>query len=193
MKAPTAARLAWSLCVACVVGVGGSIVLQVLNGTAGLGISAPARRAGVLRRWCPGGCPPDTNPVGWLLLAAGLCLAVPSFDESYARYTLVTAPGSLPGAMVAAWAQVVQFGLVAILAIFLPLYFPTGRLLSPRWRPILWSGIGYLLFAVVGNVLQPGPQEWLPGAAAARNPVVYLPAGEPLGGRCCVSDSSLIR
>jgi hypothetical protein len=70
--------------------------------------------------------------------------------------------------------------MVAILGIFLPLYFPTGRLLSRRWRPILWAGIGYLVFAILGNVLQPGPVEWLPGAAPAPNPVVYLPAAKPL-------------
>jgi hypothetical protein len=37
MKAATAARLAWALCVACLVGLGASLLLQVLNGTAGLG------------------------------------------------------------------------------------------------------------------------------------------------------------
>ena len=31
-----------------------------------------------------------------------------------------------------------------------------------------------------GNNLQPGPEDWLPGAAAVRNPVVYLPAIKPL-------------
>jgi hypothetical protein len=72
--------------------------------------------------------------------------------------------------------------MVAILAIFLPLYFPTGRLLSRRWRPIVWAGIGYLLCAIAGNVLMPGPVEWLPGAAAAPNPVVHLPAAKPLFG-----------
>jgi hypothetical protein len=68
---------------------------------------------------------------------------------------------------------------VAILAIFLPLYFPTGRLLSPRWRPILWLGIAYL-GAVLANALQPGPEAWLGGYPPARNPVVYLPAAKPL-------------
>jgi hypothetical protein len=181
MKAPTAARLAWSLCVACVVGGGGSIVLQVLNGTAGLG-SAPLPAAllafaivgALVASRQPG------NPVGWLLLAAGLCIAVSSFGESYARYALMTAPGSLPGGLVAAWLQTVVFGVITILVIFLPLYFPTGRLLSPRWRPALWLGMGYLGFALVGNALQPGPQEWLPGLKPARNPVVYLPAVKPL-------------
>ena len=70
--------------------------------------------------------------------------------------------------------------MVAILAIFLPLYFPTGRLLSPRWRPVLWLGIAYLSAAVLSNAIQPGPTEWLAGVRPARNPVVYLPAAKPL-------------
>ena len=70
--------------------------------------------------------------------------------------------------------------MVAILAIFLPLYFPTGRLLSPRWRPVLWLGIAFLSSAVVSNALQPGPTEWLEHVRPARNPVVYLPAAKPL-------------
>jgi hypothetical protein len=177
-----AARLAWSLCVACAVGVGGSLLLQVLNGTAGLGsVPLPAALAFAVVGALVASRQPD-NKVGWLLLAAGLCLALTSVGESYARYALVTAPGSLPGGLYAAWIQAVLFGMVAILAIFLPLYFPTGRLLSRRWRPIVWAGIGYLLCAIAGNVLMPGPVEWLPGAAAAPNPVVYLPAAKPLFG-----------
>jgi hypothetical protein len=180
MKAARAARLAWSLCVACALGVAASLLLQVLNGTAGMGsVALPAGLAFAVVGALVASRQPD-NRVGWLLLAAGMCIAVASFGESYARYALVTAPGSLPGSLFAAWIQAVLFGMVAILAIFLPLYFPTGRLLSPRWRPILWAGIGYLLCAILGNVLMPGPVEWLPGAAAAPNPVVYLPAAKSL-------------
>jgi hypothetical protein len=187
MKAATAARLAWSLCVACLVGLGGYLLLYVLNGTAGLGsLPLPAALTftvvgalfAVVGALVAARQP--HNKVGWLLLAASLCIAVNSLGESYARYALVTAPGSLPGGLYAAWIQAALFGTVAILGIFLPLYFPTGRLLSRRWRPILWAGIGYLLFAILGNVLKPGPVEWLPGAAPAPNPVVYLPAAEPL-------------
>jgi hypothetical protein len=180
MKASMAARLAWSLCVGCLVGVGASLVLQLLNGTAGLSsVPLPAALAFAMVGALVASRQPH-NPVGWLLLAAGLCLAVTIFGESYARYALITAPRSLPGGVYAAWMQVTLFGMVAILAIFLPLYFPTGRLLSPRWRPILWAGIGYVFCAGVGNNLQPGPLDWLPGAAAVRNPVVYLPAAKPL-------------
>jgi hypothetical protein len=97
-----AARLAWSLCVACAVGVGGSLLLQVLNGTAGLGsVPLPAALAFAVVGALVASRQPD-NKVGWLLLAAGLCLALTSVGESYARYALVTAPGSLPGGLYAA-------------------------------------------------------------------------------------------
>jgi hypothetical protein len=66
------------------------------------------------------------------------------------------------------------------LAIFRPLYFPTGRLLSPRWRPVLWFGIGFLAFAVAGNALRPGPQPPLPGLEPVPNLVVFLPQAKPL-------------
>jgi hypothetical protein len=163
-----------------VVGVGGALVLQLFNDTVGLlSVMLPAALAFAVVGALVASRQP-ANRVGWLLLAAGLCMAVTSLGESYARYALITAPGSLPGGIYAAWMLVTLFGMVAILAIFLPLYFPTGRLLSPRWRSILWAGIGYLVCAVVGNNLQPGPLEWLPGAAAVPNPVVYLPAAKPL-------------
>ena len=144
MKAPTAARLAWSLSAGCVVGAGGYVMLQTLNGTANLG-SAPLLAA--LAFAVVGGLVASRqprNPVGWLLVAVALCITVQLVGESYARYALITAPGSLPGGLYAVWTQWVLFGVVAILAIFLPLYFPTGRLLSPRWRWVVWVGIAYL-------------------------------------------------
>jgi two-component system NarL family sensor kinase len=160
MTARTAARLAWSLCTGCVVGGGGVVVLQLLNGTSELGW---APLAALLAFAVVGGLVAARQPrnsVGWLLLAVAVCMTVRLVGESYAIYALITAPGSLPGGLYGAWVQWSWFGVVAILAIFLPLYFPTGRLLSPRWRPVLWLGIVYLS-AVVSNALQPGPTEWL--------------------------------
>ena len=146
MTARTAARLAWSLCAGCVVvGVGGVVVLQVLNGTAGLG-SAPLLAFAVVGGLVASRQP--RNPVGWQLLAIGVFMTAILLGESYARYALITAPGSLPGGLYGPWLPRWTYApIVAILVILLPLYFPTGRLLSPRWRPVLWSGIGFLAFA----------------------------------------------
>jgi hypothetical protein len=43
------------------------------------------------------------NPVGWLLGAAGLVLAVVAFAEEYAAVAVVARPGSLPLGTQAAW------------------------------------------------------------------------------------------
>jgi hypothetical protein len=177
----TAARLAWSLCAGCVAGIGGLLVLKVLNGPADLRaaplVAAPLAfsvvGALVASRQ-------QRNPVGWQLLAVGVFMTANLLGESYARYVLITAPGSLPGGRYGAWLGWTYAPILAIMAIFVPLYFPTGRLLSPRWRPVVWSGIGFLAFAVAGNALWPGPQPPLLGLAPVPNPVVYLPQARPL-------------
>jgi hypothetical protein len=181
VTARTAARLAWSLCAGCVAGISGLLVLKVLNGPADLRsallVAAPLAfsvvGALVAARQ-------QRNPVGWQLLAVGVLLTANLLGESYARYALITAPGSLPGGLYGPWLGWTYAPIVAILAILLPLYFPTGRLLSPRWRPVVGFGIGFLVFAVVGNALWPGPDPPLLGLAPVPNPVVFLPQARPL-------------
>jgi hypothetical protein len=181
VTARTAARLAWSLCAACVAGIGGLLVLKVLNGAADLR-SAPLVAAPLAFSVVGAlvASRQQRNPVGWQLLAVGVFMTANLAGESYARYALITAPGTLPGGLCGAWLGWTYAPIVAILAIFVPLYFPTGRLLSPRWRPVVWFGIGFLTFAVVGNALWPGPDPPLLGLAPVPNPVVYLPQAKPL-------------
>jgi hypothetical protein len=179
-NARTAARLAWSLCLGGVVGICGLVLLNVRNHSSGLA-SWPLL-ATILAFLLVGALVAARQPrnrVGWLLLAVGLCLIVTFASQSYARYVLVTAPGSLPGGRYASFLFLPYFGAVAILACFLPLYFPTGRLLSPRWRPVVWSGAAFVVLAVVGNGLQPDVEP-LPGLRPIHNPLVYLPAAKPL-------------
>jgi hypothetical protein len=181
MTPRTAARLAWSLCAACVAGIAGLVVLKVLNGPADLRsalLAAAPLAFSVVGALVAAG--QQRNPVGWQLLAVGVFMTANLLGESYARYALVTAPGSLPGGLYGTWLGWTYAPTVAILAIFLPLYFPTGRLLSPRWRPVVWFGIGFLVFAVAGNALWPGPQPPLLGLDPVPNPVVFLPEAKPL-------------
>jgi hypothetical protein len=181
MTARTAARLAWSLCAGCVAGIGGLLVLKVLNGAGDLR-SAPLVAAPLAFSVVGAlvAARQQRNPVGWQLLAVGLFMTANLLGESYARYTLITAPGALPGGRYGAWMGWTYAPTLAILAIFLPLYFPTGRLLSPRWRAVVWFGIGFLVFAVAGNALWPGPDPPLLGLSPAPNPVVFLPEARPL-------------
>ncbi len=76
------------------------------------------------------------NPTGWLLAAIGYGMGVGAFAGEYGFYTVVTAPGSLPGGILLAWLAdaslptLLFYGPVPLLL----LLFPDGRLLSRPWR-----------------------------------------------------------
>jgi hypothetical protein len=98
---------------------------------------------------------PD-NAMGWLLSAVGLLALTLSLANEYTKYAYVTRPGALPGAIVAAWiGGWVAFPLFILIFTFTLLLFPTGRLLSPRWRPIAWlAGIDLAAITLLA-ALQP--------------------------------------
>jgi len=78
---------------------------------------------------------PD-NPIGWLLAAGGSVFVLDGVLQSYAGYLRAHGPGS--GDLVVAlenYLWIIGIGLAVILVGFL---FPTGRLLSRRWRWVAW-------------------------------------------------------
>jgi hypothetical protein len=95
------------------------------------------------------------NAIGWLFSAIGLLTATGTLALDYAQYAYVTRPGSLPGAILAAWYQWWWLPMFALILVFTPLLFPTGRLLSARWRPVaVLTAIATTAIAV-GGALQP--------------------------------------
>ena len=79
------------------------------------------------------------NPVGWLIVGHALCFTLGEFCRQYALFGVLTRPGSLPFAHALAWPAYWLWGPGLTLGLaLLPLYFPDGRLISPRWRFGLW-------------------------------------------------------
>ncbi|MGI8609434.1 MAG: histidine kinase [Candidatus Dormibacteria bacterium] len=81
--------------------------------------------------------------VGWILLAAGTATMVDSgLLQPFVYYSITITHRAVPGGdLVGTVEQMAWILYVVPLAVLLPLLFPTGRLLSRRWRPIVWLTI----------------------------------------------------
>jgi hypothetical protein len=111
-----------------------------------------------------------SHPIGWLLLLASFSFMTGGFAVTYVDVTLGRSPGSLPFVPLFVWLGDLSFGLgVGISATFVLLLFPTGRLPSPRWKPVAWAaGLG--LFALLlGVAVSPELFEGLP----MENPIAF--------------------
>jgi hypothetical protein len=95
------------------------------------------------------------NAIGWIFSAIGLLAATGMLAMEYAAYAYVTRPGSLPGAILAAWYHWWWDPMLGLILVFTPLLFPTGRLLSARWRPVAVVAAVAGAAIVVLNVLRP--------------------------------------
>ena len=189
MSPRTAAWLAWSVCAASMTLLALSLLLILL------GWSTPQPRGWV--SWqaqaivavAVVGAPilgglvasrrPE-SPYGWLWLGLSLGLAILTFGQAYAAYSVVVEPGSLPaprmvGHVVAGEGFVVAFTMLPLLL----LLFPTGRLPSRRWRLVAWA---VAVSGATGILLYPfAPKEDI--VVPVANPLgVGGPVGEALSG-----------
>jgi hypothetical protein len=91
-----------------------------------------------------------SNPIGWLILGASVIVASTEFAGQYAVYALVTNPNSIPGGGFMSWFWDVAwiFPLAGLPLLFL--LFPTGSLLTRRWRFVAYA-------AAVPALIMAGP------------------------------------
>jgi hypothetical protein len=98
---------------------------------------------------------PD-NPIGWIMSANALIVAIFPACESYAAYVMSTSGRPDALAVFGAWANSwYWYLLIALTFVYLPLLFPDGRLPSRRWLPIaVLPGIGVAGIAILGALTE---------------------------------------
>src|SRR3712207_2688144 len=107
------------------------------------------------------------NTIGWICLAVGLLWMLLGLFDYYGVYGLAK-PDTVPFPVVIyALVEWLWLPTVGLLAIYLLLLFPDGKLPSKRWRPLAWLSGLVIALLCVDSVLAPGPLADLEGV---RNP-----------------------
>jgi signal transduction histidine kinase len=90
------------------------------------------------------------NPIGWIFCGLTFFVAITAPAEAYKERFYAGKGGSESVAEFSAWlASWTWIPAVLVPLVFVPLYFPNGRLLSGRWRVVAWlGGIGIAAFAL---------------------------------------------
>jgi hypothetical protein len=98
-----------------------------------------------------------TNPIGWIFCGVGLLFETLRLTTAYANYALLENP-AFPGGEYVAWFStwVGDHGLVLV-GVFLLLLFPEGRLLSRRWRIVVWAALCGSVLLALAAAFSPEP------------------------------------
>jgi signal transduction histidine kinase len=95
------------------------------------------------------------NLIGWIMLAEGIGIALLQLTSAYAVAGVAAHPGSLPAARLAGTLSECIFSPATFLIAFMFLLFPTGKLPSPRWRPVAAAGLLLVGLTLTGLAVTP--------------------------------------
>jgi hypothetical protein len=132
---------------------GGALLGAVAQGVAALSF---ATVGAILASRLPG------NVIGWLLALGGLCFALISGAAGLADFGLSVHPGSIPGAIWFAWLTQWIWAPAIGTVIGLGLVYPTGRLLSARWRGVALAAVLIIALLAFGSAVTPWPDGLFP-------------------------------
>jgi hypothetical protein len=103
------------------------------------------------------------NVIGWIFIGAAAALLLSSFPQAYATVAFAANP-RLPLAEFAFVVGGTSWPLNQVFTFLLFMLFPTGRLLSPRWRPVAAFVVTCPLLLSVATLFYPDSPADMPGA-----------------------------
>jgi signal transduction histidine kinase len=118
------------------------IALITLNGWAIVGALLASKNPG--------------NAIGWLMIAFGLGFLVGGVASEWATYAYRTNPGALPLRTFWAWLSNWWFVVIPTPILVMLFLYPTGRVRSKRWKPLLWAFVGLGAASTLATMLKPG-------------------------------------
>jgi hypothetical protein len=106
------------------------------------------------------------NRLGGLLLIGALALGLERVAQELVQYG-VAHPGAVPALAWIGWVSNWAWVPAILMLVLLPMLFPDGRPLSPRWWPLVWGIVAGALVSLVGSMLFPGISD----APSLQNPL----------------------